>query len=142
MNKTEKLAKTHKFTLTSLREDVIRIFLEKETPLKAYDVLAYLKKSRPNAKPPTVYRVLDFLVKHKVLHRLDTSSSYSLCQISEETQCCDNNIEVMFVCRKCSKVKEFSNHDIGKMLKEIEDKNNLQIDKRQVEVSGICEYCK
>jgi len=46
--------------LTKIRRKVLRLLLESAEPSKAYDLLANLD-GEGSAKPPTVYRALDFL---------------------------------------------------------------------------------
>jgi Fe2+ or Zn2+ uptake regulation protein len=48
--------------MTALRQDLLEIFLKTKKPISAYDALDLLKHKRPNAKPPTVYRVIEYFV--------------------------------------------------------------------------------
>ena len=57
--------------LTPLRQDILDILRANNKPLGAYEILEKLKHKRPNAEPPTVYRVLDFLIDSKCVHRIE-----------------------------------------------------------------------
>ena len=47
--------------------------------VKAYDLLAELDRQGGAAKPPTVYRALDFLMAHGLVHRLESLNAYVGC---------------------------------------------------------------
>ena len=49
--------------LTKLRETVLKLIWKNHSYVKAYDLLEELKKIDHSAKPPTVYRSLDFLIE-------------------------------------------------------------------------------
>ncbi len=46
------------FTLIKLKCDALNIFKKTKESIKAYQLLEKLRKTRPNAQPPTVYRAL------------------------------------------------------------------------------------
>ena len=47
--------------LTNSRRRVLELLLEAGVPLKAYDLIATYSGDGEAAKPPTVYRALEFL---------------------------------------------------------------------------------
>jgi DNA-binding PadR family transcriptional regulator len=49
--------------LTPPRRRVLEMLLKAGQPVKAYDLIAAFGDGGPPAKPPTVYRALDFLSK-------------------------------------------------------------------------------
>ena len=55
--------------LTPLRRKVLTLLLESEGPAKAYDLLEHLGDDGA-AKPPSVYRSLDFLLEMHYLLRI------------------------------------------------------------------------
>ena len=59
-----------KFTV--LRERVLKLIWKSHTYVKAYDLLDDLKKIDPSAKPPTVYRSLDFLIENGFIHKIES----------------------------------------------------------------------
>ena len=53
--------------LTPQRRQVMALLLEQDDPASAYDLLdALQRRHQPGAKPPTIYRALDFLVGDKM----------------------------------------------------------------------------
>ena len=59
--------------LTAMRRRVLELILRADQPTKAYALLAELEQERGRLGPPTVYRALDFLLAHKLIHRVETS---------------------------------------------------------------------
>ena len=74
--------------LTPIRKQILSLILTYPNVVKAYEILAELRKIKSNAAPPTVYRALDFLVHIGVLHRGEEHTSVILncthCGATEE----------------------------------------------------------
>lgn len=66
--------------LTAPRRRVLELLLEAGQPLKAYDLMAAYAPGAAQAKPPTVYRALDFLEKQGLIHRIQTLNAYVACR--------------------------------------------------------------
>ncbi len=45
-------------------------------------LLDLLREAEPQAKPPTVYRALDFLLEQGFVHKVESTNSYVLCHLS------------------------------------------------------------
>ena len=56
----EKLCAQRNVRLTPQRLEVLRLMSLQQGAISAYDLLDLLRESEPQAKPPTVYRALDF----------------------------------------------------------------------------------
>lgn len=122
--------------ITPLRKAIIQILYRAKKPIGAYDVLEELKKTRPNAKPPTVYRVLDFLKNENVIHKIDSNNTYTCCSVDE---ICANSI--LLVCSTCKKTQEVSSAVILKKLESLSKDNHFIMAHSPVEVSGLCAKC-
>ena len=126
------------FKLTSLREQIVELLLAQTRPIKAYDLLAKLKDVRPSAKPPTVYRVLDFLVEHKAVIRLEACSSYILAAMNKEEDQADNSrMTMVFRSRVDGKWVQFSDPNFDQVVTAWEDKHNLRLDSGVIELQGV-----
>lgn len=135
----KKFCHDNDITLTPLREDVLSILVAKNKPMRAYDVLSKLKKKRENAEPPTVYRVLDFLVASNIVHRIESQNSYVCCE-----QLLSHNAShqvILFFCKKCGKCYEFEDHDVCSSIKQFVKRNHIKLDDTLLEIKGICSKC-
>lgn len=65
--------------LTELRRQVLRLVLESPQPIGAYALLDRLRSARPGAAPPTVYRALDFLLEHGLIHKVERLNAFVGC---------------------------------------------------------------
>jgi Fur family zinc uptake transcriptional regulator len=69
--------------LTAPRRRVLELLLEAGQPVKAYDLMAGVGPAGETAKPPTVYRALEFLARAGLAHRLESLNAYMACRLGE-----------------------------------------------------------
>jgi Fur family zinc uptake transcriptional regulator len=83
----EKLCAQRNVRLTPQRLEVLRLMSLQQGAISAYDLLDLLRESEPQAKPPTVYRALDFLLEQGFVHKLNpqTAMCCAICSISPPT---------------------------------------------------------
>jgi len=125
--------------LTSLRKDVLEIFMAAEKPISAYDVLSELKKIRANAEPPTAYRVIDYFVEKNIIHRIDAENKYVFCtQIDGHKKHCHG---IIFICKKCLASNEIIDQSSAQFFEQLASKFGYVIDGAPVEVKGLCQSC-
>lgn len=139
-----RIAERFGFKLTSLREQVLNLLLQQNKPIKAYDLLAKLKDIRPSAKPPTVYRVLDFLVEHKAVIRLEACNSYILSAIDTTEQSRSSRMTMVFRSRIDGKWVQFSDPSFDQLVMDWENKHKLRLDSGVIELQGefLPENCR
>ncbi|WP_374275543.1 Fur family transcriptional regulator [Brevundimonas sp.] len=69
--------------MTTPRRRVLELLLQAGEPVKAYDLIAAFNDAPDGeggvAKPPTVYRALDFLSRMGLAHRIASISAYVAC---------------------------------------------------------------
>lgn len=124
--------------ITPLRKEILNIVLSSKIPLSAYEILHKLRKKRPKAEPPTVYRVLDYLTSHQLIHRIDSSNKYMGCsQVENPTE----HQGILFSCKKCLNSFEFTDAALLLYIKNFCKKNHLLMDSSLIEVKGACKKC-
>ena len=129
-------------TLTLTRRAVFDIVEKASKPLKAYDILSRLQHEKPNAKPPTVYRALHYLVEKGFLHRLKSNSTYSICQLEAKADESDESgVDILFVCQSCQSVSELTDPVFSLLLMQLSETQSFSLRERQVEVDGVCRLC-
>ncbi len=67
--------------LTAPRRRVLELLLEAGQPVKAYDLMAGVGPPGETAKPPTVYRALEFLARAGLAHRIESLNAYMACRL-------------------------------------------------------------
>jgi Fur family zinc uptake transcriptional regulator len=88
--------------LTGPRRRVLELLLASGTPVKAYDLIAAYGAAGEAAKPPTVYRALEFLERLGFAHRLESLNAYVACRRSG-----DGHAAAFLICDCCGATEEF-----------------------------------
>tara|TARA_R110002073_G_scaffold44276_3_gene122880 strand:- start:82 stop:513 length:432 start_codon:yes stop_codon:yes gene_type:complete len=87
--------------LTPLRRHVLELLMNATGPIKAYDLLAQLDQPGNKAKPPTIYRALDFLMNAGLAHKVEALNVFVACGHGHE----DGGAE-LYICGDCGAVEE------------------------------------
>lgn len=86
---------------TPVRQRVYELVLKAGAPVKAYDIMdAY--RDGPAAKPPTVYRALEFLEQLRLVHRIPSLNAYVACHGEAQA-----HAAAFLICDCCGSAEEF-----------------------------------
>ncbi len=133
----EKLCRQRKVRLTPQRLEVLKLMLQQRSAISAYNLLDLLRIVEPQAKPPTVYRALDFLLDQGFIHRVESANSYILChQFSKPI-----HTSAMFICNRCKQVTEHSTKRVEKTLQKLAQELGFTLHHSVVEAHGLCINC-
>ncbi|HET6305838.1 MAG TPA: Fur family transcriptional regulator [Rhodopila sp.] len=125
--------------LTDLRRQVLGLILDRESPTGAYDLLDQLRSTRHGAAPPTVYRALEFLQEHGLVHKLERLSAFVGCIADDEH---DHDHAAQFlICRTCGKVTELEDHELAHALEDAARRLGFKVGKATIEAEGQCAAC-
>ena len=64
---------------TPLRRKVFEILIRDHKPLGAYEILEALGRDGFSSSPPIAYRVLDFLMEHGFVHKIQGLNAFIAC---------------------------------------------------------------
>ena len=120
---------------TPLRERTLKLLLESGRPTKAYDVLQQLRDDG-GAKPPSVYRSLDFLIEMGLANRLATLNAFVAC--GHPTH---GHAPVFLICQSCGSAAELHAGDSVRKLERDIESVSFKMRGAVIEVSGICQQC-
>ncbi len=123
--------------LTSLRKSILYILWQTKKPLKAYEIVNALLQNKQNSKPSTVYRVLDYFIALRLVHKIDSIQSYTLCQKHEARL----PQEVLMICNRCNNVHESYDQSIIETIKKLAKMNFFQLGQEVIELKGVCQKC-
>ena len=123
-------------SFTPLRRLVLELVWSSHGPIGAYDVLEKLRDSRRNAAPPTVYRALDFLMEHRLIHRIESLNAYVGCGDPSR-----HHGGQFLICRDCHAVAELDDRAIGRAVSRRADALGFDVQQQTVEVIGLCAEC-
>ena len=136
LKKAEIICNKKGVKLTKLRQKVLTLILKNHGYVKAYDLLNDLKKNDASAKPPTVYRSLDFLMEHGFIHKIQSLNAFVGCSHPEEHEDC-----YFLICKECKNIEECCSNKVKKVLTSTSGKNNFSPNQVTLEITGICQDC-
>lgn len=122
--------------LTALRRRVLQIVWSGHRPLGAYDILAALSEGGKRAAPPTVYRALEFLLEHGLVHRLASLNAYAGC-----TNPGHGGQGQFLLCTQCGHAAELVDADVGAAIESAAKRRDFRISSHTVEIAGTCPNC-
>ncbi len=125
-------------SLTPLRRRVLELLIDAGGPAKAYDLLDGLKsEAGAAAKPPTVYRALDFLTRLGLAHRVESLNAFVACDVGA---CARTTI--FLICTRCGRTEE---SDAGHALVDVTEAAThagFAIARTMIEARGLCAACR
>ncbi|UQY43826.1 zinc uptake transcriptional repressor Zur [Erwinia sp. PK3-005] len=138
LSQAEKICLQRNVRLTPQRLEVLRLMAEQNTAISAYDLLDLLRVSEPQAKPPTIYRALDFLLEQGFIHRVESNNSYVVCHHFEEPQ----HTSAMLICDRCGTVSEEHAQGVETVLQLLSQQSGFSLRNSVIEAHGLCAGCK
>lgn len=123
--------------LTPIRERVLELIWQSHKPLGAYDVLAELSSDGRNSAPPTVYRALDFLQQHGLVHRIASLNAFIGC-----THAGENHTGMFLICRACDNVLELTAASVSTEVSNAAHEEGFRAENTTLEVAGLCPGCQ
>ncbi|QTO54548.1 zinc uptake transcriptional repressor Zur [Duffyella gerundensis] len=137
LSQAEKLCQQRSVRLTPQRLEVLRLMSEQNGAISAYDLLDQLRISEPQAKPPTIYRALDFLLEQGFIHRVESTNSYLVCHHFDHPK----HTSVMLICDRCASVSEKHAHGVEKTIEELSEATGFTLHHSVIEAHGLCTNC-
>ncbi|MGF1742860.1 zinc uptake transcriptional repressor Zur [Vibrio profundum] len=123
--------------LTPQRRRVFELIDARKKASSAYELLEELKISEPHAKPPTVYRALDFLLEQGFIHRVESTNSFISCCFGDA----DKHFSQLLICDVCGDVVEIQDESLVSQLEKNAAKHGYTIANHVIESHGVCEPC-
>ena len=121
--------------MTPPRRRVLELLLEAGKPMKAYDLIAAFGPDGAPAKPPTVYRALDFLERQGFAHRIESLNAYVACRQGPVA-----HAAAFLICDCCGDTREVE--PVGaERLFELADRSGYRLSVVTVEAHGLCGSC-
>lgn len=129
----EKVCEQAGARLTPLRRQVLELLWKSHQPRKAYDVLAELGDAA-SAKPPTVYRALDFLQEMGLVHKVECLNAFIGCSGGHDHQ--------YLICQDCGDVADIHDASLAKAVQAKAGQKGFHVTSSIIEIKGHCEKCQ
>jgi len=124
--------------LTTLRRRVLELVWGSHRPVGAYDLLDMLRDERGSAAPPTVYRALDFLIEHGLVHKIESRNTYIGCSGAVG----HGHPSQFLICRDCGVAAEITDPRIDEAIGDLATEAGFKVAGRTLEVEGYCPDCR
>ncbi len=135
LQEAEALAEARGQRMTRIRRKVLRLLLENPEPSKAYDLLDNLD-GEGSAKPPTIYRALDFLQEVGLAHKIESLNAYVACGHASH-----NHSAVFLICERCGGAEELHALSTTNALDKETRAAGFKVSRAVIEARGLCRAC-
>lgn len=130
------LCRRREARLTELRRRVLELVWGNHEPVGAYTILAALAGEGRGAAPPTVYRALDFLSRHGLIHRIESLNAYIGCIDPRRP-----HAGQFLLCEQCGVAAELDDPRIGGAIASSAEDLGFRVHRMTVEIRGTCPRC-
>ncbi|HAL06151.1 MAG TPA: Fur family transcriptional regulator [Brevundimonas sp.] len=125
--------------MTAPRRRVLELLLSAAEPVKAYDLIARYGLDGQAAKPPTVYRALEFLEKRGLAHRIASISAYVAC--TADACAPGGHAAAFLICDCCGATEEVAVPGAD-VIAQAAASAGYAIDRTTIEGHGRCGACR
>ncbi len=127
--------------LTPLREQVLQLVWQSHKPLGAYAILELLTtlpgETKRRQAPPTVYRALEFLLEHGLVHRINSLNAFIGC-----SQPRARHHSHFLICQHCKSTVEVVDTKLDKAIHALAQAAQFAEASTFVEITGCCSACQ
>lgn len=123
--------------LTALRREVLAVVWQSHRPLGAYDILEQLRARGRRAAPPTVYRALEFLLAHGLVHRVESRNAFVGC-----TRPGHGGSGQLLICETCGAAAELNDPKVTAAIARRAASHGFRAREQTIEVRGLCPDCQ
>ena len=125
--------------LTPGRRRILDVLASAGQPLGAYEMIDLIAaRSGKRPAPISIYRALDFLVDHGLVHRLASRNAYLACDHRHRA----SDPVAFLICDTCGTVSEATSEPMQRSLDAVAEKAGFLPRSRVIEVTGTCATCK
>lgn len=122
--------------LTEVRRRVLELVWNSHRPVGAYDILEQLQRDGRSAAPPTVYRALEFLMEHGLVHRIESLNAFVGCPRPDK-----QHVSQFLICTDCRNVAEIADPAIGSAVSKSAAAAGFVVNRLTIEMQGLCPSC-
>jgi Fur family ferric uptake transcriptional regulator len=127
----------HHLPVTRQRDLIAQAVLTSDEHLSVEAIQRCLKDEGERVGTATIYRTLDVLVRSGLVRAHDFGEGFKRYEPMPQQAHHEH-----LICLRCSKVVEFQNDRLERMLPIIADEHAFQHQRHRVEVYGLCRECR
>lgn len=136
LDRAERTCERRGSRLTAQRRDVLGCVARSHSAVGAYDIIERMAEQGARPAPITVYRALEFLQAHGLVHKIESRNAFVACSHAHEGQ-----PAAMLICETCGTVAELDAAEIFAGLKAAATAQGFTGHHAIVEMTGLCSTC-
>ena len=122
--------------LTGQRREILNSVAQSHSAVGAYDIIERMAEHGPRPAPITVYRALDFLLAHGLVHKIESRNAFVACSHSHE-----GRPAALLICETCGTVSELDAPEVFERITEKAKAQKFSPAHTMIEMSGTCGSC-
>jgi Fur family ferric uptake transcriptional regulator len=123
------------FKKTPARLAINDFFSSVNTPVDVEQIVQHLRSQKLETNKVTVYRILDFLFKNRIINRVEFGEGKYRYELKK-------NHHHHLVCTNCGKIEEVEGDFLKKMEDDIFKSKKFKVESHSLEFFGLCEDCQ
>ena len=136
VKRAERICERRGSRLTTQRRDVLDCVAQSHQAAGAYEIIERMAANGPRPAPITVYRALDFLVAHGLVHKIESRNAYVACSHSHEGM-----PAALLLCEGCGTVAEIDAPETFAALSKRAATQGFTAERMVLELAGTCDHC-
>jgi Fur family zinc uptake transcriptional regulator len=134
--RAERLCGRRGARLTPQRRDVLSCVAQSHVATGAYELIDRMAGQGARPAPITIYRALDFLLAHGLVHKIESRNAYVACSHPHE-----GKPAALLICEACGTVAELDAPESFAALARGAEEQGFKASRTVVEMSGHCGHC-
>ncbi len=123
--------------LTGQRRDVLASVGQSHAAVGAYDIIERMAEKGPRPAPITIYRALDFLMAHGLIHKVESRNAFVACSHAH-----DGEPAALMVCTFCGTVAELDVPEAFAAMAGAATASGFRPEHTVIEMTGQCRSCR
>jgi Fe2+ or Zn2+ uptake regulation protein/ABC-type transport system involved in multi-copper enzyme maturation permease subunit len=96
------------------------------------------RSNRAEEDPPSAHRALEFLMKHGLVHRIESRNAYLACTHNHDS----GALVAFLMCESCGAVGEASTAAMSEVLAAAAKRAGFRPNMSVIEITGTCSHCR
>ena len=136
VKRAERICERRGSRLTTQRREVLSCIARSHQATGAYDIIDRMAEHGARPAPITVYRALDFLLAHGLVHKIESRNAFIACSHAH-----DGEPAALLICEQCGLVAELDASETVDDLNRKATAQGFTPSRAVVELTGRCAYC-
>jgi Fur family transcriptional regulator, zinc uptake regulator len=132
------------YRITKPRRLVLELLERTAEGLSPYEMGDLLRENGQEIDTVSIYRIIETLEKHHLVHRLLGSGKLLKCHLEDESHCekaQHDHCHHFFICTACGAIQEVHCPNLQEVLAVLEAAQGIHITEHSLELRGQCRAC-